>query len=348
MAVIDSDAHVLETERTWDYMLDSERALRPRIVATPEDESSGGESWFIDGLYLGKARNVGHDTSKESREMDDIKARLKHMDELGVDVQVLYPTIFLRPYTRRPELELAVTRSYNRWLIDIWRRAPERLRWVAVLPLLTMDKALEEARFAKENGACGIFIRGLEGDKRLSDAYFFPLYEEAGRLDLPVCVHSATGSFAVHDFFADECGFSKFKLAVVGSFHSLLFSEIPDRFPRTRFGFIEVSSQWVPYAIHDYARRMERKGKKVDKKDVLRKNRIYVACQTDDDLPYVIQYAGEDHLVIGSDYGHNDTSSEILALQKLKEAGEVPLRVINKILDDNARALYSLQYPKMD
>ena len=52
--------------------------------------------------------------------MDDIQARLKHMDGLGVDVQVLYPTIFLRPFTRRPEVELAVTRSYNRWLIDIW------------------------------------------------------------------------------------------------------------------------------------------------------------------------------------------------------------------------------------
>ena len=46
-----------------------------------------------------------------------------------------------------------------------------------------MDKALEEARFAKDNGACGIFVRGLEGDKRLSDSYFFPLYEAAGRLD---------------------------------------------------------------------------------------------------------------------------------------------------------------------
>ena len=66
-----------------------------------------------------------------------------------------------------------MTRSYNRWLVDIWKRAPERLRWVAVLPLLTMDKALEEARFAKENGACGIFMRGLEGDKRLSDSHFF-------------------------------------------------------------------------------------------------------------------------------------------------------------------------------
>jgi predicted TIM-barrel fold metal-dependent hydrolase len=342
MAVIDADAHVLETERTWDYMLDSERQHRPRIVPTPKDASSGGESWLVDGTYIGKARNVGHDTAREAREMEDIRSRLAHMDELNIDVQVLYPTIFLRPFTRRPEVELAITRSYNRWLIDIWKQAPERLRWVAVLPLLSMDKALEEARYAKENGACGIFVRGLEGDKRLHDSYFDSLYQEAGKLDLPICVHSATGSFAVHDYFLDECGFNKFKLAVVGSFHSLIFYKIPEKFPKTKWAFIEVSSQWVPYAIHDFARRHERNGAKIDKSEVLRKNKIWVACQTDDDLPYVLKYAGDDQLVIGTDYGHNDTSSEILALRKLKEDGAVPTRVVNKILDDNAKALYGL------
>jgi predicted TIM-barrel fold metal-dependent hydrolase len=342
MAVIDADAHVLETERTWGYMLESERGHRPRIVPTPNDPSSGGESWLVDGTYIAKARNVGHDTSRAAREMEDIQGRLEHMDELDIDVQVLYPTIFLRPFTRRPEVELAVTRSYNRWLIDIWKQAPERLRWVAVLPLLTMDKALEEARYAKENGACGIFIRGLEGDKRLHDSHFDPLYEEAGRLDLPICVHSATGSFAVHDYFLDECGFNKFKLAVVGSFHSLIFYKKPEKFPKTKWAFIEVSSQWVPYAIHDYARRYERSGTKIDKSAVLRRNNIWVACQTDDDLPYVLTYAGDDRLVIGTDYGHNDTSSEILALRKLKEDGTVPTPVVNKILDDNAKALYGL------
>ena len=110
MAVIDSDAHVLETEHTWDYMLESERGMRPQIVATPDDPSSGGESWLVDGTYIGKARNVGHDTAREAREMQDIKARLLHMDALDVDVQVLYPTIFLRPFTRRPEVELALAR----------------------------------------------------------------------------------------------------------------------------------------------------------------------------------------------------------------------------------------------
>jgi predicted TIM-barrel fold metal-dependent hydrolase len=67
-----------------------------------------------------------------------------------------------------------------------------------------------------------------------------------------------------------------------------------------------------------------------------------VACQTDDDLPYVLKYSGEDNLVIGTDYGHNDTSSEILALRKLKEEGAVPSHIVNKILDNNPKTLYSL------
>jgi predicted TIM-barrel fold metal-dependent hydrolase len=263
------------------------------------------------------------------------------MDELQVDVQVLYPTVFLRPFTTKPEVELALCRSYNRWLADIWKEGRGRLRWVAVLPLLTMEKALAEARWAKENGACGIFIRGLEGDRLLSDSYFFPLYEEASRLDMPVCVHSATGSFAVHDFFERECGFNKFKLAVVGSFHSIIFENIPQRFPNLKLGFIEVSAQWIPYALHDIARRWQRRGKSLAK-DVLRENRIYVACQTDDDLPYVLQYAGPDNLVIGSDYGHADTASELDALRTLKQTGELGKNVIDKILDDNPRALYGL------
>ena len=67
-----------------------------------------------------------------------------------------------------------------------------------------------------------------------------------------------------------------------------------------------------------------------------------ISCQTDDDLPYVIKYAGEDNIVIGSDYGHNDTSSEIEALRTIKTKGEVEPRIIDKILYDNAKALYGL------
>ena len=48
------------------------------------------------------------------------------------------------------------------------------------------------------------------------------------------------------------------------------------------------------------------------------------------------------NVVIGSDYGHADNATEIEALRRLRQEGEVSPQVINKILDDNARALYGL------
>jgi predicted TIM-barrel fold metal-dependent hydrolase len=67
-----------------------------------------------------------------------------------------------------------------------------------------------------------------------------------------------------------------------------------------------------------------------------------VACQTDDDLSYILKYAGEDSILIGSDYGHADTATEIDALRSLQQNGEFSSRVIEKILDDNPSALYNL------
>jgi predicted TIM-barrel fold metal-dependent hydrolase len=59
-------------------------------------------------------------------------------------------------------------------------------------------------------------------------------------------------------------------------------------------------------------------------------------------LAYILKYSGEDNIVIGSDYGHKDISSEIEALRTLKKRGEVDSKVIDKILYDNAKALYGL------
>jgi len=91
----------------------------------------------------------------------------------------------------------------------------------------------------------------------------------------------------------------------------------------------------------DIRKRFEQKGKHLSK-DALRDNRIFVTCQTDDDLPYVLKYSGEDNIVIGSDYGHQDTSAEIEALREIKKKGEVRTEVIDKILYANAKELYGL------
>ena len=83
---------------------------------------------------------------QEAREGENVAVRPKHMDELGVDIQVLWPTLFLERVADRPEAEVAVCKSYNHWLADIWQQGQGRLRWVCVLPLQTMAEALDQLR----------------------------------------------------------------------------------------------------------------------------------------------------------------------------------------------------------
>src|SRR6266478_1172641 len=94
--VIDADAHVIETDRTWDYMQESELKYRPFGVSLPPagPNQISQEGWVVDGSIKGlrfprmsdeqldaRSKLLGRDqrTAQESREMGDIDARLRHM-----------------------------------------------------------------------------------------------------------------------------------------------------------------------------------------------------------------------------------------------------------------------------
>jgi predicted TIM-barrel fold metal-dependent hydrolase len=237
-----------------------------------------------------------------------------------------------------------MSRGYNRQLAHAWEQSNNRLRWAAVLPLLSMDQALPELRYARDHGACAVFIRSIEGERQLIDPYFFPLYEEAQKLDVPICVHASIGSQPLFDILtqgADQGNFLKFKLTVVGAFHQIVMNRTPELFPTLRWGFIETSSAWIPFVLHDLVRRFRRKDLPLPE-HVMRDYRMYVACEADDDLPFILKYSGEDRIVIGTDYSHSDNSTEMEAITHLLERTDVEQRVLRKIVEDNPKALYAL------
>lgn len=352
---IDADAHVIETEQTWEFMEEEDKRFAPDLLVS---ERSGLRYWRIDERVVPNT-NIGLNTSAESRELADVSARIAHMDELSVDVQVIYPTLFLRPLTARADVERALCRGYNRWLAEIWKQGGGRIRWVVLAPVQSMDRCIEEVRFGKANGACGVFMHGFEGQRLLSDDTFFPIFQEASDLDMPICIHAGGGNLDHYDLFAQDV-FSRFKLPAVGAFNNLIYKGIPNMFPELRWCFVETTSQWVPYALNDLQIRttaeLTFRRKHADSKlagvrgtprelgdgNLLRDNRIYVACQTTDDLPYVIQHAGEDNIIVGTDYGHADYSNDMEAIAKLAKEGVLAEGVGDKILSDNPRRLYSL------
>jgi predicted TIM-barrel fold metal-dependent hydrolase len=354
--VIDADAHVVETERVWDYLESSEEKYRPMLVTLPENPQR--QFWLLDGENLGPkfpspnekqseehlkkfGREVG--TPVEARELSDVTQRLQHMDELGIDVQVLYNSLWITPLTSRPDAEIALSWAWNRWLADVWKLGESRLRWTCVVPALTPSEAIPQIRFAKEHGAVGVCMRPFERDRMMTDPFYYPIYDEAERLDIPITVHLANGSPELFKLMVNEAGggFSTFRIPTVTSCYALIMSEIPRIFPKLRWGFIEVSSQWVPWVVHEAMRRSLGSEHPVSTR-CLRDFNIYVSTQTDDDFLYVISYAGEENLVIGTDYGHGDTSSELNAIARFKAMAGLCDEVKRKILSDNPRRFYGL------
>ncbi len=347
MPTIDADAHVLESTRTWSYMREHEQQFRPQIFV-PLDESGerrnqSKEFWVIDGKLQHKS-NVGNNVPAAARDLTDIRKRLTHMDEVGIDLQVLFPTLFLRPLTIEHDVEFALIRSYNRWLADIWSQSDERLGWVAMPPLLSLvdpGKVRAELEFCKENGACGIFLRGFECERPLTHRYFYPLYEMAEELDLALTLHAGINSFAIHDILPHESSLVLFRFPVIGAFSGLLENEIPKRFPKTRWGFIEASAQWVPYIMREVKIRLARKGQRMPD-TLLSDSNFFVTTQKTDDLNWLLNEIGDDNLIIGTDYGHKDTAAEVEALKRLAEDGDLPGGTVNKILRENPGKLYAL------
>ncbi|MGH7810103.1 MAG: amidohydrolase family protein, partial [Candidatus Binatia bacterium] len=344
-------------EHTWDFMAPSDQKYRP-VIVKPRGVGTA-EYWFIDGKIRGLVRIVmtakeldevaertGRvmNTPRETREMENVAARLRHMDELGIDVQVLYPTMFIEQISDKPAWEIAICKGYNRWLADIHRQGQGRLRWICMLPLLDIGASLEELRFCKQQGACGVFMRGIEGQRMITDPYFYPVFEEMSGLELAVGVHVGNGNPQNLDLVSQYNGggsFWKFRLPVIGAFHSVIMSEVPRQFPKLRFHWAEAAAQWVPYVVKDLQRRWAAQGKELPP-NPLKAYRQYVSCQTDDDVDHVLRYAGEENLTIGTDYGHNDQSTEIEALRNLKNLGTITDRQYEKITYDNPKALFAL------
>lgn len=346
MAVIDADCHTIETEDTWSYMTGEEQQYRPRVLeASGRPGSRRDEMWFYDNTLTNK-RAFPPDKSRvsaESAQMQDIETRLKDMDQFGVDIQVLYPTVLLGAAAMaRRETQVAMCKAYNRWVTERVKETKGRLRWVAALPYETMDEALKELEWCKANGACGVLMHGLLRDRTVVDNYYFPVYSAAEAMDLPITIHSGLRNHSFEGIFhSRSTGIWNAKFPVIGSMHALFQSSIPAKYPRLRWGFVEAAASWVPYLLTDLTARSQRMGRsEFSAQDALRRNRFYVTCQTEEDLPYILKWAGEESLVIGSDYSHADTSSELEALAILRQREDITPDQKKKILEDNPAALY--------
>lgn len=354
MPVIDADTHVDESEATWEKLDGGPYAKYiPVTITLPPDEARragynavNSRCWLVEGRLQNRAiRDEVNHPPRVRRELEDVPGRLAHMDEMGVDLQIIFPTFFIRYNTSNPEAEWALTTTYNRWLAEKCAETNGRLRWAAMLPLLQPDKAVEELRWAKAHGACGIFKRGFDLDRTVSDPHFFSIYEEASALGLPLCIHTG------HPLPGREWdrGFP-----IMYSLTALLSAGIPDKFPKLRFGLIEAGASWIPYSVSQLGanRRAALRGQQTRlpslfevEPELFRANRVFVTIDPIDDIESLLKFGTEDCLMIGTDYSHTDISANLSALDEVRtwaDQGRISKTQAHKILESNPQAFYGL------
>lgn len=364
MKIIDADTHVIESLSTWKFF-DKEFADRKPFLSIVDgtDAALARYLWVIDGKLVPRPDGRGgqalatpplvgvedgkaDDITWEWRSFQDPLGRVDDAQRRGIDVQIVYPTLFIAYLTDDVALEVALARSYNRFMADAWHNANERFKWIVVPALRDIEASISEMRFGRDNGAVGVLFRGIEGDRSLGDPYFDPVYAEASNLDLPICIHTGPGSPTLTEMADSRYmrNFGQVRLLPVIGFHDLIFRRVPERHPNLRFGSIEAAASWVPYLLHFLRRSSKRSGRDPAffGPELFESYRMFVACEADEDIPYLAQSIGWDHLLIGTDYGHTDQSADLDIVTKVRARSDLDDHHAELLLSTNPSVFYGL------
>jgi len=127
--------------------------------------------------------------------------RIKEMDEAGIELQVLSHGA---PATQRLDAETAVplARRANDRLHEAVKKHPGRFEGFAVLPSADPKAAADELeRAVTRLGFKGAMIHGLTNNLFIDDKRFWPIFERAQALDVPLYLHPAVPHKAVIDVY---------------------------------------------------------------------------------------------------------------------------------------------------
>jgi 2,3-dihydroxybenzoate decarboxylase len=169
-------------------------ASKPRIITLEEH--------FTDPALLPHFSGIDAVSPALIKRLEDVAdQRLKEMDEAGIDLQVLSQSA---PATQKlpADLSIALSRHANDYLAEITRNHPTRFAGFACLPTQDPAAAVEELeRCVTKLGFKGAMVHGLTNGAFLDEKRFWPIFERAQALDVPIYLHPAIPHQQVIDVY---------------------------------------------------------------------------------------------------------------------------------------------------
>jgi uncharacterized protein len=334
--VIDADGHITEEDgQLKKYM--PEKYVKRVATLTPRD------SWdrSLSGRLGTRAGNA--------------KSWLDAMDKGGVSTAVLYPTNGLSVgWIREPDVAVQYCRAWNDFCSEEFQKVSPRLKCVALVPFQDVPEAVKELRRAvKELKLVGLMLPAVGLRLPLGHESFWPIYEEAEKLDCMVGAHATVRGphYFAGDMFDQfiEVHTLSHSFAQMLQCCSFMFRGVFDRFPKLRVAFMEAGCSWAPYWFgrmnEEWEKRGEVEAPMCTKKptEYLKDGRIYFHAEDyEPQIGAMTEVLTHKVIYYASDYPHWDTEfpENIEHLARRKDLNDEAKKWL---FAESAKRLYNLQ-----
>src|SRR5712692_88499 len=305
-------------------------------------------------MYDPKQNWRGGEIARRQRAGWDMEFRLKGNAVEGVNKQFIFPTGISTPAMVEGELGYQLARAYNNWVRNLVNGHEDQLYPVGIMPAGCPEKMADELRRSVTDlGFKAAHLVCYHGVRNLDHPSFFPFYEAAQELDVPLFCHPNG-----HMGFITERFSSFFPMHVLGrptnctqALVALVCGGVFERFPRLKVAFFECSAEWPLYWMHrmddDYAWLKDDQHRHLSiplsrkPSEYVRRN-CYVTLEADEGaLTQSLEEVGADHILMATDYPHFDSEYPD-TVSKIKARHDLTAKQKEMILGENAKSLLGL------
>ena len=259
--IVDIDAHITETA-FWSDITDRIDNDYIRHAAKSFREKAGSPPGLLNAapgmLYQDLFGRIPHQTQQAETVSGDgthrqVELTRRAMDSMGIDYTVAFPTpMLLLGMHPQAEVEVALGRAFNRWLVEELLPSEPRIKAMMYLPFNDPDACVEVVEeFADQPGVIGFTVVSTRY-RPVHDNSYMRLYAALQAADKPLAFHSGfhwgdESMKQVNRFISMHaisfCYFNMIHLT------NWIINGIPERFPKLKVIWVESGLAWVPFMM---------------------------------------------------------------------------------------------------
>lgn len=269
----------------------------------------------------------------------DPDAKVRELDDKRLDGAIISaaPPIFF--YDCPAEAGEAICKAANQGFREFVAAHPDRLRWMAHVPMAAPQRAAEMLAECVAQGACGVEVGTSIAGRRLDEADFEPFWAAAEKEDVPVMIHPSYNEAnpALDKFYLQNVIGNLLETTI--TIERLICAGVLDRHPGVKV-FLVHAGGYYPYQAGRlrHARTVRPELKEAPLDPWAYRGRVFVDTITHDveALRYLISRMGPDNVVIGTDLPFDMATPE--PVTELEAA--VDAATVRRIAEENPARLY--------